>query len=213
MKERPIPFTGPEVRAILDDRKTMTRRVVKIDRYGRITRGGCAVLIRDGIGLVWRPYGGAPEQPFPRDRIGEFCPYGQPGDRLWVKETFALCESVRDDGNRAPIYRATTALELYRDEDCERRVKWCPSIFMPRWASRIILEVSDVRVDRVQEITEEDAMAEGFADTETLYYNGARAKATAGANFRFLWDSLNAKRGFGWDANPWVWVVTFRRVK
>lgn len=172
MSERPILFNGEMVRAILEGRKTQTRRVVKqLD------------LIQDT------------DPPAFRDAYGDWhptvsrSPYGQPGDRLWVRETWSL----HDTDN--PAYKAGASegeLEYYR---------WHPSIHMPRKFSRITLEVTGVRVERVQEITPEDAKAEGI---EHLY-----APRNAFAN---LWNSINAKRGYSWESNPWVWVVDFTRI-
>lgn len=90
---------------------------------------------------------------------------------------------------------------------------WNPSIFMPRWASRITLEITDVRVERVQEITEEDARAEGFPGERWATGHGDYSEIAPSEQFRELWDKLNASRGFGWDANPWVWVIEFKRIE
>ena len=189
MKERPILFSGPMVRAILDGKKTMTRRVMKlpishndIESVSDITGGWwCGFNSNDTSYLLT-------------------CPYGQPGDRLWVRETW---RSTRVDKTPAPcIYRADGGKTPYGKP-------WIPSIHMPRWASRITLEITGVWVERVQEISEENAKAEGVTpsivgqDLDHLRYR---------AGFQSLWDSINAKRGYGWDANPWVWVLTFRRV-
>ena len=130
------------------------------------------------------------------------CPYGVPGDRLWVRETFysnGMCKNTM-----SCHYRATYN-GLFTPDTVPW--KWTPSIFMPRWASRITLEITGVRVERVQDISEEDARAEGIPDEyragHRIYYR---------PRFKTLWDSINAKRGFGWDSNPWVWVVEFKRV-
>lgn len=166
------------VRAILEERKTQTRRIVKVPLND--PNFGCELGASELGGLD----------------LNLLCPHGAKGDRLWVKETFAyhLCcgrdtESVhyRADGESCPNDGETIR--------CSSR--WRPSIFMPRSLSRITLEVAAVRVERLREITEADAIAEG---------------ANSAKLFRHLWDSLNAKRGFGWDKNPWVWVLTFKRV-
>lgn len=212
MKERPILFSGAMVRAILGDRKTQTRRVVKpqptwLPEVKVTTVGGP---------FAW-PLGGLGQQ------CGAPLPLRfQVGDRLWVRETFF----DYDAGEPAPRgltaldqrvlleerieYRATPWTHEFADpEDCG---PWKPAIHMPRWASRITLEVTGVRVERVQDISERDAEAEGVQIGQ--YYAGATEEPTThGMAFRQLWDSLNAKRGFGWDVNPWVRVIEFRRIE
>ncbi len=145
------------------------------------------------------------------------CPYGQPGDRLWVRETWGSPDAdhpLVDDGhNPEPgdrvVYRANKS-DNYQWSNCDTFV-WRPSIFMPKWASRILLEVTDVRVERVQEITIDDIEAEGVYRIEDGQDCGRDTFLNTG-NFLDLWDSINAKRGFGWNTNPWVWVVEFKRV-
>lgn len=150
------------------------------------------------------------------------CPYGGPGDRLWVRETF----NRTDPGglNGLYYYRADTGFpwgDAYIGIEA-----WKPSIFMPREASRITLEITDVRLERVQDISEADAIAEGLYkfsgrqlcgmpevdtwDGRNFFYH----PDTRAARFDYwnLWDKINAKRGFGWDKNPWVWVITFKRI-
>lgn len=179
MDERPILFSGSMVRAILEGRKTNTRRVVKLNYAGRIARSGKQWHVDD-----------------PAAALG--CPYGQSGDLLWVRETWGL---PWHHAQRPYFYRATDedAVGWHPDFD-----GWKPSIHMPRSASRISLEVAGVRVERVQDISAEDAWAEGIPhspDVNPLH------------EFEELWDSINAKRGFGWDANPLVWVVEFRKAE
>jgi len=197
MTERPILFSGEMVRAILDGRKTQTRRVVKLPHNNPL--GAWEPTVVGGKGVC---YDKAMTRPAPEEaaiwhtRTGDClgCPYGQPGDRLWVRETFVGA------GNLGVLYAA----------DCPRGTEsgveggWRPSIFMPRWASRLTLEITEVRVQRVQEISRGDAMEEGcpFANMA----DGPDPRDW----FRDLWDSLNAKRGHGWDTNPWVWAITFR---
>lgn len=203
MKERPILFSGEMVRAILrdEDPKTQTRRVVKPQPTDRIEG--------KGNGRFWTtiPSIGGETGKYSIHEIA--CPYGRPGDRLWVRETFA---DLRGQGFPAPFGYAADC-RPGSDSDQARKdygVKWKPSIFMPRWASRIELEVVDVRVERVQAITEDDAKAEGViysARPGSELGNGYRNR------YRELWDELNAKRGHGWDRNPWVWVVKFERIK
>jgi len=198
MKERPILFSGPMVRAILEGRKTVTRRVVK------------------GIALEWLAPGMFVPS-FVASPGNDLCPYGQPGDRLWVRETWAhvpvtayrMSTGVQQtsdptDPDMAAVYRA----------GWERSApgRWRPSVHMPRWASRITLEVTDVGLERVQDITEEEARAEGVTPTEDT--EGGLSHALG---FIDLWDSLRsdprASVVYGWKANPWVWVVRFRRVE
>jgi len=198
MKELPILFSGSMVRAILEGRKTQTRRVVRM-----ISRKGCPWCeekepyewIETGNELAGYDY----RQPC--RCIIENCPYGQPGDRLWVRETW-----WRPDGRSKRI--------VYRADYANPGTGWRSPIHMPRWASRITLEITGIRVQRVQEISEEDAKAEGCSKEAV----GAEARALGGMHFTArkqfaeLWDSINAKRGFGWGLNPFVWVLSFRKL-
>ncbi len=218
VRERPILFSGPMVRAFLEDRKTNTRRVIQYPRHT-----GAFVLMETSAGSWW-PYvsmdgestddGTGCETPMN-------CPYGKPGDRLWVKETYFSwrCKTYTSQGmTEGPeqcVYAADGGTLL-------NGAKWRPSIFMFRRFSRITLEITNVRVQRLQEITEEDAQAEGalFHDGGGIGHSGWRhdinhgfVYANARTSFAKLWDSLNAKRGFGWDKNPWLWALTLRRVK
>lgn len=187
VRERPILFSGPMIRAILDGRKTQTRRVIKPQPVG-----------------AWAAPGKTA------------CPYGVPGDRLWVRETWR--PSQTGEGSRCPAWYAADGAD-------GEHVRWKPSIFMPRWASRITLEITRIDVRRVQDVGT-DALAEGVELTEFWtpkevegrpfeekwwddFYFWSHYPLVA---FRKLWDSINANRGFGWDVNPWVWVVEFRRV-
>ena len=180
MKERPILFSGPMVRAILDGRKTMTRRVMKPQPEDYPYHHGLAVY-----------------------RVAKKCTYGVPGDLLWVRETWA--SDV--DGCPAGLSYRADHLDP-RGDGPANPMRWRPSIFMPRWASRLTLRITSIRVERVQDITEADARAEGFKDVAGKYARGDEARIW----FAELWDDINAKRGFGWDANPWVWVVGFEQV-
>ena len=176
MKERPILFSGPMVRAILDGRKTQTRRPVKPQPFVATT------------------------SMFDISK----CPLGQPGDRLWVRETWR-----KDALGTVVEYRATTSALM------EFIAPWRPSIHMPRWASRITLEITRVWVERVQDITEDEAKAEGIVDggcmtcgkPETCGCQNPRPDRRD--SFANLWQSIYGT----WDANPWVWAVEFRRVK
>ena len=194
MKERPILFSAEMIKAILDGRKTMTRRVIK-DNCPFVTG---AYFDEETERWYWTT--GAERERLPTDRCLGKCPYGQPGDRLWVRETWLSYRHLHKNGR-------DEALLIYRadGEDLPKQArgtKWRPSIFMPRWASRITLEITAVRVERVQDIGDEDAEAEGLS-----WCNAASPRD----KFQCLWNSLNLKRGYGWDANPWVWVISFKR--
>ena len=191
MSEKPILFSGPLVRAILEGRKTVTRRVAKLTDAGHVKepRGH----------RRWHP--GDPD-------ASAACPYGQPGDLLWVRETWAQWD-------RGLAFRADCLNPRTGEEDGDSRrcrldfgVKWRPSIHMPRWACRLLLRVTDVRVERLQEITAEDAVAEGLV-RDASHPTGGWVELLR--DFRDLWDSI-AKPGFGWDDNPWVWRIAFERV-
>lgn len=241
MKERPILFSGPMVRAILDGRKTQTRRVIvgapadaELGIYTVPLNCGPGCGHPDGTeGFAAFFEGPTVESPGMSNVVngrplGFRCPYGVPGDRLWVKETFAI-ENWRElfSGRPAPIthYRAgwqgrsVMTNKVLSDGRMEGPVtweepqkapetNWKPSIFMPRTLSRISLEVTGVRVQRVKEIGKADAIAEGVTAEASQVDPGGFARV----RFALLWDSLNAKRGSGWDANPWVWAITFRRL-
>lgn len=174
MKERPILFQADMVRAILEGRKTQTRRVMNPQ------------IVSGHYKNYWK---GA--------TIGDSpCPYGQPGDRLWVRETFFPMPHL----NAKSYFRATDPLV---------GVKWKPSIFMPRWASRITLEIVSVRVERLQEIAEEDAIKEGVAIKPDAEIAARVAGDTAGRmEYWSLWERINGKGS--WDENPWVFVIEFK---
>ena len=193
MKKRPILFTGDMVRAILDGRPTQTRRVIKPQPIGRITQ--------HPLGR-WYPANFKAEPVV--DKVSWLCPYGVPGDRLWVKEAWQHEDMCCDDhkcGQPSHIYHKATEVAP------ETFASWRSPIFMPRWASRITVEIVGVRVERVQEISRDDAIAEGIEQTTGDHEYDNR---TSVENFALLWNSLNAKRGFSWESNPWVWVIEFR---
>jgi hypothetical protein len=204
MKERPILFSGEMVRAILDDRKTMTRRVIKPQPEGDQFSGFNAF----GEAIFY------PRNDNSNDPGLRKCPY-QKGQTLWVRETWAA-QHAFDPHSPKEIYSA--AIEMGQEiiphyaatENLGGLIKR-PSIFMPRWASRITLEITDVRVERVRDISEEDAISEGV-DAVSQADIPRQATWNRRQDFKQLWDSINAKRGYGWDANPWVWVVEFKRV-
>lgn len=191
MKERPILFNSDMVRAILAGRKTQTRRPVMRTVAPPTRLRGNHVLP---------------------------CPLGQPDDRLWVKETFA-----RHPDYAQMVYRVDG--EEFEDADgFTWRPKWSPSIHMPRKLSRITLEITDLGIKRMRDMTSNDAIAEGAYEISRVGDEPASATWTMGASqewrydsplqaFEALWNSIYAQRGFGWDVNPWVWVITFKRVE
>jgi len=210
--ERPILFTGEMVRAILAGKKTQTRRVIK-------PQPG-----------VWSD---GPLSKWMRRRLRGRCCYGIPGDRLWVRETWKHrgydLASDRDPASledwRLALddwfyihYKATNAIKGVElpVRDCLAYTKkyagdkWRPSIHMPRWACRIMLEVTGVRVERVQDISYDDILAEGWDVKSSQPMTDGTAGVDALLWFRVLWDTINKKRGFDWDSNPWVFVVGFR---
>jgi hypothetical protein len=196
MKERPIIFSTDMVKAILAGTKTMTRRVIKKP-----------MALPPDDKLI-------PElRKTAQEIMATWCPYGQVGDRLWVRETWATYGSY---DRYKPSQLQNIFLEFKQSEpnifyksseEYPHRFRWRSSRFMPRWASRILLEITDIRVERLQEITEADAIAEGIVGVPTAF--GLLYKPA----FSRLWDSLNAKRGYGWEVNPWVWAVSFKRLR
>jgi hypothetical protein len=254
--------------AILDGRKTQTRRVVKPQPDG--FWGSMQHAFAGGVLQCVVTKEGKPTDKYLA------CPYGVPGDRLWVRETWGY-RGAKWDGAVPDIWQTQIALaaddsvrvidlpdQTFSEWKCQRKRRqgesaedyddyltrsfhdWRPSIFMPRWASRITLEITDVRVQRVQDISEGDAEAEGAEPCDSGlecsecpwigFEDTPEVKRTDGEDWGFLcpncsqlcahhpideqyrfgvrhlWDSINAKRGFGWEANPWVWALTFRRV-
>lgn len=143
------------------------------------------------------------------------CPYGQPGDLLWVRETWGTVPEKNDikpsdlDLHTTIFYRANEALwgRKYDEHNCN---KWRPSIYLPRWASRIDIEIVDIRVERVQEITHDEALMEGVDPDAS--YNDHGTGLIYKDTFAQVWDSINAKRGYGWNANPFCWVVEYRLI-
>lgn len=219
MKERPILFSGPMVRAILEDRKTQTRRVVKPQWADNIVPKE-----HSEVAGYWIPYTSdrrlANSQPGgKKDDCGIHCPYGAPGDRLWVKETFyAYGRWIKDAQGHwhfERIFHHTTMPEIFYaatetpERVCTKKneVGWFkrPAIFMERWMSRLPLENKSVRVERLQDITEEDAFAEGIVTGKP--YECGDAKDV----FKALWNSISGAK-YPWDSNPWLWVIDFERV-
>ncbi len=209
--EKPILFSGAMVRAILDGKKTQTRRVINPQ-------------IEWNEGIFQRRKTGTIDQ-FTYVEFLRRCPYGKIGNLLWVRETWQKVFE-RADGQRftEPFVGAQKSWIEYaatpRDE--HEPPQWRPSIFMPREYCRINLEITGVRVERLQNITREDAKAEGVSNIwgwdekrnakHPEHFRRAVLNPYV-ANYSVLWDEINGARGFGWDVNPWVWVVEFKRVE
>ncbi|MFK3607729.1 hypothetical protein PVE_R2G0786 [Pseudomonas veronii 1YdBTEX2] len=216
MKELPILFNGEMVRAILAGLKTVTRRAVKVQPISKNT------------GMVNAAYCGKPDLWLVDGSVGDYtcnglvapqwtCPYGRPGDRLWVRETTEADEQTSDvvilsrySADRAPVLYSGCEDPDYNDTvahwDYPRRSR--PSIHMHRWASRILLEITAIRAERLHQMKTIDYQAEGchggHGSIPGYIYN-----ATPCEHFHHVWDST----GGDWKANPWVWVVEFRRVE
>jgi hypothetical protein len=199
VKERPILFSGPMVRAILDGWKTQTRRVVK-PQPPREAGLGLAVNTYSEPDYYQALFFRGPTVESPGMGEPVRCPYGKPDDRLWVRETFATRHPY-DLEEEHLTYRADY-LGL-SEGILSAGWGWKPSIFMPRWASRITLEVTNVRVERLQDISEEDCQAEGIE--EVAGSDDFRAM------YKVLWDSINGKK-YPWASNPWAWVVEFNKL-
>jgi len=208
MKETGIIMSGSHPVDILEGRKTQTRRVIK--GLPNWVNAVSIILAPQGLFGFGEIKGEVKGRWF-RDSFK--CPYGQVGDRLWVKETFALRNDGKQVLHKAGYEDIVKALDLQKFIK-ERglpalNIKWTSPLFMSRCDSRITLEITGLRVERLQEITEEDAEAEGegwsgVGDGENYDV------CSAIENYAHLWDSLNAKRGYGWEKNPWVWVIEFK---
>lgn len=194
MKERPIIFSAPMVRAILAGAKSQTRRVVKLKPWQQIEERD------DGAPWPWM---------YDDDRADDHwlpCPYGQAGDRLWVREAWRVIDLADVFAPR----EITAASRIWFEADGPHGLpagRYRHARFMPRWASRVTLEVTGVRVERLQDISEADAVAEGVDAARYLGFGLDRAHARA---YSDLWESLHGPGS--WDANPWVWVVAFGRI-
>ncbi len=212
MKERPILFSAPMVRALLDSTKTQTRRVVK----WRDLQPGLNLAFS---GLQVHSYVPGLFTLESHSRAGiesrssaTRCPYGQPGDRLWVRESVGYVPTAC--GSEERVFAAD-----YTDgSDKAAGVRYKPSIHMPRAACRIVLEISDVRVERLKAISDEDCIAEGCSKNHNGYYwggphqaGGLKQMATEKQAYRDLWESIHGPDS--WSANPWVWAVSFKRVE
>lgn len=192
MKERPIQFKGEMVRAILEGRKSQTRRTKGLKDINEEPdcwkpfwfndRGQNLIVSWESVNRLVAP------------NIETKCPYGKKGHRLWVKETYRVFSG--DEGTNGIFYKA--------DGKFINSFLWKSSMFMPRWASRILLEITDISVERLQDISEKDATSEGVAFTKYL-------NANARYHFMELWNKINGK--CPWELNPWVWVINFRKIK
>lgn len=199
-KERPILFSGPMVRAILEGRKTQTRRVINFKRLSSIRRGR---LFYSPPFKSWAIANTADYGTHIDEHVVLVnCPYGDRGDRLWVRETWG------ESGHNRFEYRASPA----DGTDFRSVSRWRPSIHMPREASRITLEITDVRVQRLQDISDEDAMAEGGYEWNYGFCHSKETGTheTPRGSFRALWASINGADS--WAANPWVWAISFSSV-
>lgn len=223
VKERPIIFSAMMVEAILDGKKTQTRRVVKIPgKYcGEREDQNPGAICQDGGGnwIAWYPGNseGLPEltkKLYPNGE-GFKCPYGKAGDRLWVRETWYDNMAGRAEGDHTIIDAQGNVYVVYRADgefddlfaEVEGDPKWSPAIFMPRWASRILLEIVSVRVERLQALTPADAVAEGCPHPPDDFWTEHDAVCWYGN----LWDVIHGRGS--WCANPWVCVVEFKRAK
>lgn len=215
VKERPMLFSAPMVRALLDGSKTQTRRALKVQMvYGDVCGMFSSWYLPNKAGT------GGTLWPNGKEDIISMCPHGQPGDRIWVRETWRGVVTINPP-ECAPEYgvaryvpdrehckRVEYAATQDRDDE-----PWRPSIHMPRWASRIQLEIVAVRVERLNACSDVDAVAEGIGLNPSaigMKLTNPPGESMAIAMYRALWDSINGAGS--WAANPWVWVVEFKRV-
>ena len=193
MKEHPILFSTEMVKAILDGRKTMTRRVVKPQPIDHISEVPRSIQNENDWGkFLWEDDEGKSNL--------KYSPYGQIGDVLWVRETWSPMVIGGGKNFDSIVYKA--------DGSEPSSVGWKPSIFMPRSASRLSLRITNIRVERLNEITEEDSEREGAYCTFQLDSPYGTSRKTG---FKILWESINGESS--WEQNPWVWVIEFERIK
>ncbi|HHC3898579.1 hypothetical protein [Klebsiella pneumoniae] len=206
MTERGMIFNGEMVRALLDGRKTQTRRPIKW-KQTRFTEIGER---EDGSKWPWSE---------DAEHACDFwhpCPFGAVGDRIWVRETWAEAGASAPD---LKLYRANYpehVPSIYENVPPAEEIRWTPSIHMPRWASRILLEITDVRVERLNSIHDVDAMREGIQNLTTCSHADFGIPGVVNAQhpvraFQLLWESIYGADS--WRANPWVWVIEFKRVE
>lgn len=216
MKERGMIFNSEMVRAILDGRKTQTRRIMKEQP---VLNGN----FYEVFGSAWSK-GMTSIPAVPGHSLSTRCPFGAVGDRIWVRETFRVHSRATDVATL--VYKASERNSWTEQTHrvpvavCNKPAtpeKWTPSLHMPRWASRILLEITDVRVERLNAISEEDARAEGIIDGGCLNCGEpepcgcANPEPDATDAFAYLWQSIYGQES--WNANPWVWVISFKRVE
>lgn len=212
MKARPILFSAEMVRALLDGRKTQTRRALKSQPLDILPMEG------DKAGREWIIL--EEREPQPKGKVIR-CRFGVRGDLLWVRETYREHDST-DQNGRTVEYRADRPEYVKRNDD-PSAINWRPSIHMPRWASRLTLRITNIRVERLQDISEEDAIAEGVefetADPPFYYVPGVwphsitavEIEDGAVRSYGKLWNHINGAGA--WEANPWVWAITFDVIK
>ncbi|HEO8956303.1 hypothetical protein [Enterobacter hormaechei] len=204
MKERGMIFNGEMVRAILDGRKTQTRRIMKVQpkpcnhtnwpdyspesQWKSYPNGWCCAVCANGTTIDHRHHA-----------KGITCPYGTVGDRIWVRETFSPVPDHEEPAGCSALLYAADGNGPYG--------KWVPSIHMPRWASRLTLEITGVRVERLRDLSEDDAKSEGITPPSGGVLPGWEYRI----NFRDLWVSIYGSDN--WEANPWVWVIEFKRIE
>ena len=218
MKQIPILFNDEMVRAILDGRKTQTRRVMKVqpptDEH-QLLHVMCSSNRRQEGKSHWALLNAEKTLVIEGHKRFFSCPFGKPGGQLWVREAHAFVPQT--------AYRCSTGIYqqvnpndnyeacVYRQNfDRSRSFPWRPSIHMPLWASRIMLEITDIRVERLQDISEKDARAEGVPGEKEANAAGLDWFDKPRRAFRFLWQSIIGPES--WDENPWVWVIEFKRV-
>lgn len=219
MRESPILFNADMVRAVLDGRKSQTRRIIKPQPFERSwSRHDHQIEIVSGRAENGDEIDGL--LAYTKSSGGEWhakCPFGQAGDRLWVRETFRVHSRATDVATL--VYKASEQQSWTQQthrvpiEKCNKPavVDTCtPSIHMPRWASRITLEITGVRVERLNSMTESDALAEGCNGGHDSI-PGYMYSATPHEHFHHVWQSIYGDDS--WQANPWVWVVEFKRVE
>lgn len=230
MKERPILFSTEMIKAILETRKTMTRRVKGLELVNQRINETWRIGKTNIAGHTW--WEAAVDNTYSH-RMD--CPYGQIGDRLWVRETWVELENPRHLHNpslprdaliekavqvdrkwvavrNGAAYKADCASEDSNRCRLELGYQYCPSIFMPRWASRITLEITNIRIERLQEISEDDAAEEGMGEIEKEYWKDTKTLPIFFLPvFKWYWDKLNSKRSYSWKSNPWVWVIEFKK--
>ena len=233
MKERPILFSAPMVRALLNGSKTQTRRIAPIRDLNILRHPGDMVtwsvsFLKAIKGVLGSHSGGKASELQARHIIAsQFNPYGQPGDRLWVRESLVYCSeyghyyAATKPGSLGNASGRTYVSMENEQPGKELPARSIPSIFMPRWASRITLEVTAVRVERLKAISYEDALAEGVPDHRPLIESECTQGETADEcarrlkwpqrEYMNLWNAINGPGS--WDANPFVWVVEFKKLE